>query len=133
MGSMTRKLKRAGQTPLAAPPKPLSLKDMQVLGESCAKEGFARGFRQGYGVAIAEMLACVEYFLQNRPEIFKCKRAARIISDSYLLMNGDYYDNRTPKQLAAVASVERQGIIITRKELEDKAENGAVMKRRADE
>lgn len=124
MGSMTRKLKRAGLPPLAAPPKPLSLQDVQVLGERCVKEGYTRGFNDGYRAAVAEMLACVEYLLQNRPEIFKSKRAVSIIAESYILMNDDYYDNRTPKQLAAIASVERQGIVIEKKKVELKKEGG---------
>lgn len=124
MGSIARKLKRAGLPPLAAPPKPMSFNDMQVLGERCAKEGYTRGFEHGYRAAIAEMLTCVEYLLQNMPEIFHSKRAISIIAESYIMMNGDYYDNRTPKQLAAVASVERQGIVIERKEIEVADRNG---------
>ncbi|WP_303166367.1 hypothetical protein [Phascolarctobacterium sp.] len=100
------------------------MNDMQVLGEACVKEGYKKGFDHGYRAAIAEMLTCVEYLLQNRPEIFHSQRAISIIAESYIMMNDDYYDNRTPKQLAAVASIKRQGILLEHKELEIANEKG---------
>lgn len=109
MGSMARKLKRqqpALKAPYAKPiPKPTP--ELKKFGSDCYDQGFERGYRAAYGYMMANMA----YIWKYHENIFdNPSNRLQIYFQLMKLFSEEYVQYRTPKMLAALDDLRRQGI-----------------------
>ena len=127
MGSMARKLKRQQPSmvmrvpfakPIEEPPE-----KARMFGEECYKfgrnegyeegfeEGYNEGFEKGYGAAYGYMMANMAYIWKYHEDIFDNRSTRLQIYFQLMKMLGEEYVNkRTPKMMAALDDLRRQGI-----------------------
>ena len=119
MGSMARKLKRQQPSmvmrvpfakPIEEPPE-----KVRMFGEECYKfgrnEGYEEGFKQGQLTANCYMMANMAYIWKYHEDIFDNRSTRLQIYFQLMKMLGEEYaKKRTPKMMAALDDLRRQGI-----------------------
>ena len=127
MGSMARKLKRQQPSmvmrvpfakPIEEPPE-----KVKMFGEECYKfgrnegydkgfeKGYNEGFEKGYGAAYGYMMANMAYIWKYHEDIFNNRSTRLQIYFQLMKVLGEEYVNkRTPKMMAALDDLRRQGI-----------------------
>ena len=113
MGSMTRKLKR--QQPVLKAPyaKPVTEPPAKVkkFGSECYDIGYDQGFEKGYRAAYGYMMANMAYIWKYHENIFdNPSNRLQIYFQLMKLFSEEYVQHRTPKMLAALDDLRRQGI-----------------------
>ena len=113
MGSMARKLKRQ-QPVLKAPyskPIPEPTPELKKFGSDCYDQGYDQGFEKGYRAAYGYMMANMAYIWKYHEDIFNNRSTRLQIYFQLMKMLGEEYVNkRTPKMMAALDDLRRQGI-----------------------
>ena len=113
MGSMSRKLKR--QQPVLKAPyaKPVTEPPAEVkkFGSECYDFGYDQGFEKGYRAAYGYMMANMAYIWKYHEDIFdNPSNRLQIYFQLMKLFSEEYVSKRTPKMLAALDDLRRQGI-----------------------
>lgn len=113
MGSMARKLKRQ-QPVLKAPyakPMPEPTPELKKFAGDCYDEGYNQGFEKGYRAAYGYMMANMAYIWKYHENIFdNPSNRLQIYFQLMKLFSEEYVQHRTPKMLAALDDLRRQGI-----------------------
>lgn len=113
MGSMARKLKRQ-QPVLKAPyskPIPEPPAEVKKFGSDCYDFGYDQGFEKGYRAAYGYMMANMAYIWKYHEDIFdNPSNRLQIYFQLMKLFSEEYVQHRTPKMLAALDDLRRQGI-----------------------
>ena len=113
MGSMARKLKRQ-QPALRAPyakPIPEPTPELKKFGSDCYDQGYDQGFERGYRAAYGYMMANMAYIWKYHEDIFdNPSNRLQIYFQLMKLFSEEYVQHRTPKMLAALDDLRRQGI-----------------------
>ena len=113
MSSMARKLKRQ-QPVLKAPyanfvPEPSP--ELKKFGNDCYDQGYNQGFEKGYRAAYGYMMANMAYIWKYHEDIFDSpSNRLQIYFQLMKLFSEEYVQYRTPKMLAALDDLRRQGI-----------------------
>ena len=117
MGSLSRKIKRqqpqpALRAPLAKPMEEPPEK-VKIFGDLVHRHGFQQGFDQGYRACIGEVFANLAYILMYHEEILRHKsNRLQVLFQVMRMLNEDYSLKRTPKMMAAIEELRRQGLDI---------------------
>ena len=127
MGSMARKLKRQQPSMVMRPPFAQPIEEppekVRMFGEECYKfgrnegydkgfeKGYNEGFEKGYGAACGYMMANMAYIWKYHEDIFdNPSNRLQIYFQLMKLFSEEYVQHRTPKMLAALDDLRRQGI-----------------------
>ena len=127
MGSMARKLKRQQPSMIMRVPfaKPIEEppEKVRMFGKECYKfgrnegyeegieKGYNEGFEKGYGAACGYMMANMAYIWKYHEDIFdNPSNRLQIYFQLMKMLGEEYAKKRTPKMMAALDDLRRQGI-----------------------
>ena len=124
MASLARRIKRQQPLPVSAPlanPPEVSASKVAIVSELFYKKGYGDGYNEGFNAgfrgAYGHFLANMAYIWKHHEHILdNPSNRFRILFDLMRMMNEDYLMKRTPKMLAALEDLRKQGSDVEIKE-----------------
>lgn len=121
MGSLARRIKRQQPSLVSKAPftKPIVEPPEMVkkFGEKVYEHAYNEGFEQGYRAAYGYMMANMAYIWKYHEHIFDTpSNRLQIYFQLMKMFHEEYTQKRTPKMLAALEDLRKQGIDVEIKE-----------------